>query len=72
MKPLPKKINKSLMIDLYANQMSTKNVLNEIRSFQEQCGFSTQTRILHERVKKLFFARFGLPTGYTMPEETKI
>jgi hypothetical protein len=72
MKPLPKKINKAKLVELYSNQMSTKKVLEEIRSFQEQCGFSIKGRLIHDKVKELFFKRFGLPTGYEMTEETKL
>lgn len=72
MKALPKQINKAKMVELYSNQMSAKSVLEEVRSFQEQCNISIHKGILHDKVKQLFFKRFGLPTGYEMTEETKI
>lgn len=68
MKPLPKKINKAKLVELYSNQMSTKKVLEEIQGFQEQCGFNNRGRLIHDKVKKLFFERFGLPTGYELIE----
>lgn len=68
MKALPKKINKAKLVELYSNQMSTKKVLEEIRSFQEQCGFNHRGRLIHDKVKQLFFERFGLPTGYELIE----
>lgn len=72
MKPLPKQINKAKMVELYLNQMSEKSILEEIRGFQEQLGFKVRGRVLHDKVKELFFKRFGLPTGYEMTEETKL
>lgn len=72
MKPLPKKITKMQMVDLYANQLSTKTVVEAIKNFQEDCNFSIQKRIIPDKVKQLFFKRFGLPTGYEITPETKI
>jgi hypothetical protein len=72
MKALPKQINKTKMVELYSNQMSAKSVLEELRGFQEQCEISIHKSILHDKVKQLFFKRFGLPTGYEMTEETKL
>lgn len=72
MKPLPKIINKSKMVELYIDQYTERDILIEIRSFQEQLSISKNKGILDNRVKKMFFERFGLPTGYEMTEETMI
>lgn len=71
MKPLPKQINKTKMVELYSNQMSKKSILEEIKSFQEQLSFSTKARIVHDKVKQLFFKRFGLPTGYQLTDDAR-
>lgn len=71
MKPLPKKITKAKMVELYADQMNTKNVLTELQSFQEQLGINKRTKILCNRVKALFFKNFNLPSGYEMQENSR-
>ena len=69
MKPLPKKIFKSKMVELYADQFPTKRILEELKSFQEQLNIPVKRRILSNNVKNLFFQKFGLPTGYVFDEQ---
>lgn len=71
MKLIPLKITKATMLEMYGNQFSDKFIIEEIKSFQEQNKISVYKKIICNRVKGLFFKKFGLPTGYTMTDINK-
>lgn len=72
MKKLPQKINKSMLVELYSDQYNRLFILDEIRIIQIRLNVSVNKSLLANAEKKLFFAKFGIPTGYIFTDENKI
>lgn len=64
MKPLPKKIDKKLMFQIYGNQFNEKFIRAEIQSIQESFSIPITKKILDNKVTEAFFKLHGLPKGY--------
>lgn len=64
MKPIPKKITKKKMLELYSNDFNDRFIIEEIQSIQQSFGISVRVKVLAPLVKEAFFKLHGLPTGY--------